>query len=115
MAFFMLSLIGIPTTSGFIGKWLVFQVTLEAGLIPLAIIGVLTSVVSAYYYVRIIINMYLRDTETTPVEGEALPGASQYVNWAIYASFAGTLILGLLPFLATNLVNTVNLATMFPR
>src|SRR5690606_3659657 len=59
MAVFMLSLTGIPLTSGFMGKWLVFQATIESGLVWLAIIGVLTSVVSAFYYVGIIVRMYL--------------------------------------------------------
>ncbi|MBL8161180.1 MAG: NADH-quinone oxidoreductase subunit N [Anaerolineae bacterium] len=106
MTVFMLSLTGIPLTGGFIGKWFVFQATINAGLIPLAVIGVLTSVVSAFYYVRVIVNMYLRDGEGDPAEG-----ATPYVNWAIYASFAGTLIMGILPFLVTNLVDTVAIAS----
>jgi NADH-quinone oxidoreductase subunit N len=110
MAVFMLSLTGIPLTAGFTGKWLVFQATLNAGLIPLAIIGVLTSVVSAYYYVRIIVNMYLLDGEGDPAEG-----ATPMVNWAIYVSFAGTLLLGIFPILATNLTDAVNLATLLPN
>lgn len=99
MAVFMLSLTGIPLTAGFIGKWLVFQSAIEAGLIPLAIIGVLTSVVSAFYYVRIIINMYLKDGD-----GDPLVGQTNYVTWAVYASFAGVLLLGIFPVLATNLL-----------
>ncbi|MBC8171301.1 MAG: NADH-quinone oxidoreductase subunit N [Anaerolineae bacterium] len=110
MVVFLFSLAGLPPTAGFWGKWLVFKPTLDAGLVPLAIIGVLTSVVSAYYYVRIIVNMYLRDKETTET-----PGETTLVNWAIYGSFAGTLILGLLPFLATNLANTINLANFIPQ
>lgn len=100
MAVFMLSLTGIPLTAGFIGKWYVFRVALEAQLIPLAIIGVLTSVVSAFYYVRIIVNMYLREGE-----GDKAEGATEYVNWAIYVAFAGTVVMGILPFLATNLTD----------
>jgi NADH-quinone oxidoreductase subunit N len=106
MAVFMLSLTGIPLTSGFIGKWFVFQATVEAGLIPLAVIGVLTSVISAYYYVRVIINMYLRDDR----EGDEAAGATRYVNWAVYVAFAGTVIMGILPFLVTNLTDTVQIA-----
>lgn len=102
MAVFMLSLTGIPLTSGFIGKWFVFQATLDAGLVWLAVIGVLTSVVSAYYYVRVVINMYLRDGEGDPAEG-----ATQYVTWGVYVAFAGTILMGILPFLATNLSDTV--------
>jgi NADH-quinone oxidoreductase subunit N len=108
MAVFMLSLTGIPLTAGFTGKWLVFQATLEAGLIPLAIIGVLTSVVSAFYYVRIIVNMYLRDGE-----GDPASGATPYVTYAVYAAFAGTLILGIFPVLATNLTESIVLASQF--
>jgi len=110
MAVFMLSLTGIPLTSGFIGKWFVFSATMNAGLVPLAIIGVITSVVSAFYYVRVIVNMYLRDGEGDPAEG-----ATPYVNWAIYAAFAGTLIMGILPFLATNLTDTIAIASTVVR
>ena len=69
MAVFMLSLTGIPLTGGFIGKWVVFQATLDAGLVPLAVIGVLTSVVSAFYYIRVVVNMYLADGEGDPAAG----------------------------------------------
>ena len=110
MAFFMLSLIGVPLTGGFLGKLFVFRATLEAGLVPLAIIGVLTSVVSAFYYVRIIVNMYLRDEEGE----EKLPGATQYVRWGVYAAFAGTLLLGVFPPLVTNLTDMVTLALTLP-
>jgi NADH-quinone oxidoreductase subunit N len=105
MAIFMLSLTGIPLTAGFIGKWFVFKVTLDAGLVPLAVIGVLTSVVSAFYYVRIIVNMYLREGE-----GDPAAGATRYVEWAVYAAFAGTLLLGIFPALVTNLTDMVALA-----
>lgn len=102
MTVFMLSLTGIPLTGGFIGKWFVFKATMDSGLLWLAVIGVLTSVVSAYYYVRVIVNMYLRDGEGDPAEG-----ATQYVTWGVYVAFAGTIIMGVFPFLATNLSDTV--------
>ncbi len=110
MAIFMLSLTGIPLTAGFTGKWLVFQASLEAGLVPLAIIGVLTSVLSAYYYVRIIVNMYL-------VDGEAAKPASEHVavSWSLYAALAGTLLLGIFPTLVTNLASASTLiASILP-
>jgi NADH-quinone oxidoreductase subunit N len=110
MAVFMLSLTGIPGTAGFIAKIFVFQSTLEAGLVPLAVIGVLTSVISGYYYLRVVINMYLREGV-----GDKAEAATGYLNWAIYASFAGTLLLGILPFLATDLTQNVSLvASLFP-
>ncbi len=109
MVIFMLSLTGIPLTSGFIGKWFVFKATLDAGLIPLAIIGVLTSVISAYYYVRVIVNMYLRDGEATA------PGATRAVNWAVYLAAAGTLIMGIFPFIVTSLTDMVTVAASVIR
>lgn len=108
MAVFMLSLAGIPLTGGFIGKWFVFKSALDAGLVPIAIIGVLTSVISAYYYVRVIVNMYLKDGN-----GDPAAGATRYVQWAVYIAFAGTLLMGILPWIATNLSDTVALAAEF--
>ncbi|WP_262691580.1 NADH-quinone oxidoreductase subunit NuoN [Kordiimonas aestuarii] len=58
IAIFMFSLAGIPLLAGFWGKWYVFLAAVEAGLIPLAVIGVLTSVVGAFYYLRIIKVMF---------------------------------------------------------
>ncbi|NWG15578.1 MAG: NADH-quinone oxidoreductase subunit N [Chloroflexi bacterium] len=109
MAVFMLSLTGIPLTGGFIGKWFVFKATLDAGLVALAIIGVLTSVVSAFYYVRVIVNMYLRDGEAET------PGETQMVNWAVYIAGAGTLIMGIFPFLVTGLSDLVTVAASVVR
>jgi NADH:ubiquinone oxidoreductase subunit 2 (subunit N) len=64
--------------------------------------------VSAFYYVRIIVNMYLRDGE-----GDPASGATPYVTYAVYAAFAGTLILGIFPVLATNLTESIVLASQF--
>ena len=63
MAIFMLSLIGLPPTIGLIGKLYLFRAVIEGGFTGLAIIGVLTSVISAYYYLRVVVLMYMRDGE----------------------------------------------------
>ncbi len=110
MALFMLSLTGIPLTSGFLGKFVVFKATLDAGLVPLAVIGVVTSVISAFYYVRVIVNMYLREGE-----GDPAAGATRYVNWGVYAAAAGTLIMGVFPVVVTNLTDAVTLAATVIR
>lgn len=102
MAFFMLSLTGIPLTAGFMGKWLIFQATLDSGLIALAIVGVLTTLVSAYYYLGIIVRMFLRDGA-----GDPAAGSSRLLNSAVYITFAGTLIPGIFPFLMTDLTQVV--------
>jgi len=74
--------------------------------VPLAVIGVLTSVVSAFYYVRIVVNMYLVEGDGDPAEG-----ATPYVVYAVYAAFAAVLLLGIVPAVATNLTDSIVLAT----
>jgi NADH-quinone oxidoreductase subunit N len=110
MAFFMLSLTGFPLTGGFMGKWFVFQSTLNSGLTVLAVIGVLTSVVSAFYYIRVVANMYLAEGEGDPAKG-----ATQYVNWATYIAFAGTLIIGIAPAIITSLSDNVSFLASIVR
>jgi len=106
MTIFMLSLTGIPLTAGFVGKFMVFASAIQAGLFSLAVIGVLTSVVSAFYYVRVVVNMYLRDGSA-----ELQPALeTQYVRWAINIALAGTMIFGIFYPLATNLVSMVSIA-----
>jgi NADH-quinone oxidoreductase subunit N len=63
MTVFMLSLIGLPPTLGLVGKVYLFRAVIEGGFYGLAIIGVLTSLVSAYYYLRVVVVMYMRDGE----------------------------------------------------
>ena len=63
MTVFMLSFTGVPPTIGFVGKFYLFRSVIEGGFIGLAIIGVLTSLVSAYYYLRLVVIMYMRDGE----------------------------------------------------
>lgn len=61
LTLFVLSLAGIPGTAGFMGKFLVFSAAVQAGHVDLAVIGVLASVVSVYYYLRIPVAMYMRE------------------------------------------------------
>jgi NADH-quinone oxidoreductase subunit N len=62
----MLSFTGVPPTMGFIGKFYLFRSVVEAGFVWLAIIGVLTSLVSAYYYLRVVVYMYMQAGEPVP-------------------------------------------------
>ena len=68
----MFSMAGIPPLAGFFGKWYVFLAAVNAGLVPLAIIGVLTSVVGAFYYLRVIKLMYFEDADAPLDEGMSL-------------------------------------------
>jgi NADH-quinone oxidoreductase subunit N len=63
MVVFMLSFTGVPLTLGFWGKFYLFRTAIEGGFTVLAVIGVLTSLVSAYYYLRVIVMMYMRPGE----------------------------------------------------
>jgi NADH-quinone oxidoreductase subunit N len=110
MAVFMLSMIGVPLTAGFVGKVAVFGVGVQAGLYALVVFAVIMTVVSAFYYARIIVNMYLKDGEGQPVpeEGPAL-------RWAIYICFVGTLAVGILPTLVTTFSDQVVLASILVR
>ena len=63
MVVFMLSFTGVPPTLGFMGKFYLFKSVIESGYLGLAVIGVLTSLISAYFYLRIIVMMYMKDGE----------------------------------------------------
>jgi NADH-quinone oxidoreductase subunit N len=65
MTVFMLSLIGFPPTLGMVGKFYLFRAVITGGYPGLAVIGVLTSLVSAYYYLRVVVNMYMREGDST--------------------------------------------------
>ncbi|MFQ5829911.1 MAG: NADH-quinone oxidoreductase subunit N [Candidatus Methylomirabilia bacterium] len=80
LSLFLLSLIGIPPTAGFVGKFYLFGAAIKAGYIWLAVIGVLNSAIAAYYYLRLIVYMYMREPEGAPT--------------AYVPSFAGGLALG---------------------
>src|SRR5258708_35825405 len=74
MLFFMLSLGGIPPTAGFMGKFWLFSAAIDAHYYWLAVIGVLNSAISLYYYLRIVVFMYLKKetSGSEPVAGPAL-------------------------------------------
>ncbi len=63
MAIFMLSFTGVPPTLGFMGKFFLFRTVIQGGYLGLALIGVFTSLISAYYYLRVIVIMYMREGE----------------------------------------------------
>jgi NADH-quinone oxidoreductase subunit N len=108
MAIFMLSLTGIPGTAGFIGKWFVFRAALNANLVVLAVIGVLTSVVSVFYYLRVVVNMYM-----LPAEGDAQPGFEPMaLRTALWLTALGTVVIGVVPYLLTELADKVTLAVI---
>jgi NADH-quinone oxidoreductase subunit N len=90
MAVFLLSLAGIPPTAGFVAKLYVFQAAIGAQLYGLAVLGVLTSVLGAYYYLRVVVYMYMRAPEGEP---DAL--RSPALSVALVAAIAVVVLLGI--------------------
>ncbi|HCC78652.1 MAG: hypothetical protein A2X25_10060 [Chloroflexi bacterium GWB2_49_20] len=90
MTVFMLSLTGIPPTLGLIGKLYLFRSVVEGGFIGLAIIGVLTSLISAYYYLRVVVVMYMRD-------GDPQVTSESWLNLTIGAAALATVVLSFVP------------------
>ena len=72
MAVFMLSFTGIPLTLGFWGKFYLFRTALEGGFIWLAVIGLLTSLISAYYYLRVVVKMYFQAGDAAAHKGRLI-------------------------------------------
>ncbi len=90
MTIFMLSLTGMPPTLGLVGKFYLFRTVIEGGFIGLAVIGVLTSLISAYYYLRVVVTMYMR-------EGEAQIESEPWLNLTTLAAAVATVALSFLP------------------
>ena len=93
LSLFLLSLLGMPLTAGFMGKLMVFSSAMRQGYVWLVVIGVLNSAVSAYYYLRLIIVMFFRE-RTTPWEAPPVPAS---IALALVITIAGVLYLGLFP------------------
>ena len=91
---FLLSLIGVPLTGGFFGKFYIFKAALDSNLIWLTILGLLNSAIAAYYYLRILVVMYMKDP-AGPVND--LPPAGLSMQIALAATALGTLVLGIFP------------------
>lgn len=93
LSIFLLSLIGIPPTAGFVGKFYLFGAAVKSGYVWLAVIGVLNSAVAAYYYLRLIVFMYMREPEGAPtVLAPSLSGAL-----ALVVALWGVVQLGVVP------------------
>jgi len=100
MLFFMLSLGGIPPTAGFMGKFWLFSAAIDSHYYWLAVIGVLNSAISLYYYLRIVVFMYFKKetTGSEPVAGPAL-------TIALGIAVAATLVIGVYPRLLFELAD----------
>jgi len=94
LSIFLLSLIGVPLTGGFFGKFYIFKAALSSHLVWLTVLGLLNSAVAAYYYLRILVAMYMREPSEATAELEPLPLG---LRAALAIPALGTLFLGVFP------------------
>ncbi|MBI5498193.1 MAG: NADH-quinone oxidoreductase subunit N [Deltaproteobacteria bacterium] len=92
MAIFIFGLAGIPPTAGFIGKFTLFTEAVRAGLVPLVIIAVLNSLISVYYYLRVLVFMYMKEPDRD-LEGAGGP----WLTVGLATAAAAVLALGMIP------------------
>jgi NADH-quinone oxidoreductase subunit N len=94
LALCMFSLSGLPPTAGFISKFYIFKTAIESGHTTVAVIGILTSIVSVYYYLRVVYYLYMRE----PVEGHEVPaGGGIFSVGALMIAVIGIFVIGIYP------------------
>ncbi len=109
MTVFMISLAGIPPTAGFFGKLFVFSAAIKAGYVWLVAIAVLNSVVSAFYYLRIVVLMYMKP-QTSPAGSMRSPATAVLIGFCAVA----IVVLGLIPGGIRNLANSGGSSVAIP-
>jgi NADH-quinone oxidoreductase subunit N len=102
MTVFMFSLAGVPPTAGFIGKFYIFSAAVKSGYVGLAVLGVLASVISAYFYLRVVVTMYMKKPEGDVAEHEP----SFPLGATVIATAVATVFLGVFPASVLRLVET---------
>jgi NADH-quinone oxidoreductase subunit N len=94
LSIFVFSLIGVPLTGGFVGKFYVFQAALNSHLVWLTVLGLINSAIAAYYYLKIIVAIYMREPDVPAMQLEKPPVSLRMAMWL---SAIGVLALGLFP------------------
>jgi NADH-quinone oxidoreductase subunit N len=107
-ALFLFSLVGIPLTGGFFGKFYIFKAAIDSNLIWLTVLGLLNSAVAAYYYLRIIVMMYFHE----PAESmQDLAPAATGIQITMWCAALGTLALGIYPSFVLDLAGIASVLT----
>ena len=97
LSLFLLSLLGLPVTAGFFGKFYVFKAAVNSHLIWLAVLMAVNSIIGAYYYFRLIVLMYMREHSMETGPAPATVGFPLTVNVVLAVTAAGTVYFGLFP------------------
>ena len=108
LSIYLLSLLGLPVTAGFFGKFYIFKAAVNSHLISLAVLMAINSVIGAYYYLRVIVVMYMREpsAEAAAAAPVAFPLA---VNAVLLVTFVGTILFGVYPNPVINFILRPNL------
>jgi len=106
----MFSLSGLPPTAGFISKFYIFKTAVESGHTSIALVGILTSIVSVYYYLRVVYFLYMKEAP----EGTEVPVGGIFATGALAISMIGIFVIGILPTPLFNLAGKAAEA-MFPH
>ncbi|WP_009479172.1 NADH-quinone oxidoreductase subunit NuoN [Rhodococcus sp. JVH1] len=101
-ALFLLAFAGIPLTSGFVSKFAVFQAAIEGGAVPLVLVGVVSSAIAAFFYVRVIVLMYFSEPQS---DAPTIVVPSMFTAAAIAVGVVVTVVLGILPQGALDLAD----------
>jgi NADH-quinone oxidoreductase subunit N len=104
----LLSLLGLPVTAGFFGKFYIFKAAVNSHLIWLAILMAINSVIGAYYYLRVIVVMYMREP-SAETASTAVARFPLTVNLVLTIAAVGTIYFGLFPNRILNFVLQSNL------
>ena len=108
LSIYMLSLLGLPVTAGFFGKFYIFKAAVNSHLISLAVLMAINSVIGAYYYLRVIVVMYMREPSAEAAAVGPVPFPIG-VNAVLLITFVGTILFGLYPNPVINFILRPNL------
>jgi NADH-quinone oxidoreductase subunit N len=111
LSIYLLSLLGLPVTAGFFGKFYIFKAAVNSHLIWLAVLMAINSVIGAYYYLRVIVAMYMRES-SAEAAAAAPVGFPLPVNVVLAVTAIGTILFGVLP---NPVINFILQPTLFGR
>ena len=103
----MFSMAGIPPLVGFFGKFYVLTAAVDAGLVFLAVVGVIASVIAAFYYLRIIYLMYFGEPS------DQLNGRMPFTDWLLLAGSAAVMVVGVINMFGVETMAAAAAATLF--
>src|SRR5216683_2387582 len=104
LSVYLLSLLGLPVTAGFFGKFYILQAAVNSHLLWLAVLMAINSVIGAYYYLRVIVVIYMRESSAEAKSAAPVVGFPLTVNFVLAFTVAGTLYFGLFPNQVLNFI-----------